>query len=97
MCVCKIAQVSGWQLGRPYKAYNQKPSKQRQKAMRIGRGGKHLFTSINENGEEDVPEGSATHSNDPWLAPINSWVEHNLVWGRYINPIPKANHCLRLE
>ena len=38
-CVCqKVAQAAGWQLGRPCRPHAPKPSEQRQKAMRTGKG-----------------------------------------------------------
>ena len=57
-CVCqKTAQAIGWQLGRPCRPHAPKPSEQRQKVMRTDLGGRHLFTSSDEDYEEDIAEG----------------------------------------
>ena len=37
--------------------------------MRTGRAGPHLFTSSDEDSEEDAPEGRRARVGDPWLAP----------------------------
>ena len=37
--------------------------------MRTGRAGPHLFTSSDEDSEEDAPEGRRARVSDPWLAP----------------------------
>ena len=95
-CVCiKMAQAIGWQPGRPCRPHAPKPGEQRQKAMRTGRAGPHLFTSSNEDSEEDAPEGRRARVSDPWLAPVHATVERDLVWGGYIDsssrvkPMPK--------
>ena len=81
-CVCiKMAQAVGWQPGRPCRPHAPKPGEQRQKAMRTGRAGPHLFTSSNEDSEEDALEGRRARVSDPWLAPVHATVERNLVWG----------------
>ena len=55
-CVCKkMARANGWQPGRPCRPNAPKPSEQRQKAMRTSRAGPHLFTSSDEDSEEDAP------------------------------------------
>ena len=43
--------------------------------------GRHLFTSSDEDSEEDKPEGRRARPRDPWLAPIHVSVERGLVWG----------------
>ena len=53
--------------------------------MRTGRAGPHLFTSSDEESEEDAPEGRRAHVGVPWLAPVHATVERNLVWGGYID------------
>ena len=79
-CVCiKMAQAVGWQPGRPCRPHAPKPGEQRQKAMRTGRAGPHLFTSSDEDSEEDAPEGRRARVSDPWLAPVHATVERNLV------------------
>ena len=63
--------------------------------MRTGRAGPHLFTSSDEDSEEDAPEGRRARVNDPWLALVLATVERDLVWGVYIDfsnrgkPTPK--------
>ena len=58
-------------------------------------GGRHLFTSNDEDSEEDVAEGRRAHSGDLLLAPIHVLVERDLVWGGYIDlstigkPLPR--------
>ena len=85
-CVCqKMAQAVGWQPGRPCRPHAPKPSEQRQKAMRTGRGGPHLCTSSDENSEEDAPEGRRARVSDPWLPPVHATVERDLVGGGYID------------
>ena len=44
-------------LGDPVGRMPPKPGEQRQKVMRTGRAGPHLFTSSDEDSEEDAPEG----------------------------------------
>ena len=95
-CVCiKMAQAVGWQPGRPCRPHAPKPGEQRQNAMRTGRAGPHLFTSSDEDSEEDEPEGRRARVSDPWLAPVHATVERDLVWGGYIDsssrgkPMPK--------
>ena len=85
-CVCiKMAEAVDWQLGRSCRPHAPKPGEQRQKAMRTGRAGPHLFTSSDEDSEEDAPEGRRAQVSDPWLAPVHATVERNLVWGVYID------------
>ena len=85
-CMCqKVAQAASWQPGRPYRPHAHKPGEQMQKAMRTRRGGRHLFTSNDEDSEEDAAEGKRAHPSDSWLAPVHVSVEHDLVWGRYID------------
>ena len=56
--VCqKMAQAVGWQPGRPCRPHAPKLGEQREKAMNTSRGGSHLFTSSDEDSEEDEPEG----------------------------------------
>ena len=91
VCI-KMAQAVGWQPGRPCRPHALKPGEQRQKAMRTGRA---LFTSSDEDSEEDAPEGRRACVSDPWLAPVHVTVERDLVWGGYIDsssrgkPMPK--------
>ena len=81
-CVCiKMAQAVGWQPGRPCRPHAPKPGEHRQKAMRTGRAGPHLFTSSDEDSEEDAPEGRRACVSDPCLALVHATVEHDLVWG----------------
>ena len=47
--------------------------------MRTGRAGPHLFTSSDEDSEEDAPEGRRARVSDPWLAPVHATVERDLV------------------
>ena len=44
-----------------------------------------MFTSIDENSEEDAPEGRRACVNDLWLAPVHAMVECDLVWRGYID------------
>ena len=53
--------------------------------MRIGRAGPHLFTSSDEDSEEDAPEGRRARVSDPWLTPVHATVERDLVWDAYID------------
>ena len=53
--------------------------------MRTGRAGPHLFTSSDEDIEEDAAEGRRARPSDPWLAPIHASVERDLVWGGYLD------------
>ena len=46
----------------------------------------HLFTSSNEDSEEDAPEGRRARRSDPWLTPIHVLVGRDLVLGGYIDP-----------
>ena len=99
-CVCqKMAQAVGWQPGRPYRPHAPKPGKQREKAMRTSRGGRHLFTSSDEDSEEDEPEGRRARPRDPWPAPVYATVERDLVWGGYIDstargkPLSEEGKC----
>ena len=96
LCVCiKMAEAVGWQPRRPCRPHDPKPGEQRQKAMRIARARSHLFTSSDEDSEEDTPEGRRARVSYPWLAPVYAMVEPDLVWGRYIDscnrgkPMPK--------
>ena len=63
--------------------------------MRTGRAGPHLFTSSDEDSEEDALEGRRARVSDPWLAPVHATVERDLVCGGYIDsssrgkPMPK--------
>ena len=85
-CVCiKMAQAVGWQPGRTCRPHAPKPGEQRQKAMRTGRAGPHLFTSSDEDSEEDAPEGRRARPSDPWLALVHVSVERDLVWAGYID------------
>ena len=81
-CVCqKMVQAVGWQPGRPCRPHAPRLGEQREKAMRTKRAGRHLFTSSDEDSEEDEPEGRRAHPRDPWLAPVHVSVERDLVWG----------------
>ena len=86
-CVCqKIAKATGWQPGRPCRPHAAKPGEQRQKVMRTGwGGGRHLFISSDEDNEEDAAKRRKARPSDPWLAPVHVLVEHDLVWGGYID------------
>ena len=66
--------------------------------MRTGRAGPHLFTSSDEDSEEDAPEGRRARVSDPWLAPVHATVERDLVcWGGTLIPAVEARRCLRKE
>ena len=81
-CVCiKMAQAVGRQPKRPCRLHAPKPSEERQKAMRTGRAGPHLFTSSDEDSEEDALEGRRARPRNPWLALVHATVE----WGGYID------------
>ena len=90
-----MAQAIGLQLGRPCRLYAPKPGEQRRKAMRTTLGGRHLFTSSNEDSEEDVAVGRRARPTDPWLALVYVSVKRGLVWGGYIDlssrgkPLPR--------
>ena len=81
----KMAQAVGWQPQRPCRPHATKLGKQRQKTIRTCRVGPHLFTSSNEDIEEDAPEGRRGHPSDPWLAAIHASVERDLVQGGYLD------------
>ena len=85
MCAPKMNQAIGWQPWRPCRPHGPKPSEQRQKAMRTGRAGPHLFTSSDEVSEEHAPEGRRARPSDPWLARVHASVKCDLVWGGYID------------
>ena len=79
-CVDKeMAQTASWQSWRPCRPHTPKPGKQRQKAMRTKRRARHLFTSSDEDNEEDAIEGRRACLSDPWLAPVHVSVKHDLV------------------
>ena len=44
-----------------------------------------MFTSSDEDSEEDAAEGRRARPSDPWLAPVHVSVERDLVWGWYID------------
>ena len=44
-----------------------------------------MFTSSDEDSEEDATEGRRACPSDLWLAPIHVSVECDLVWGGYID------------
>ena len=44
-----------------------------------------MFTSSDEDSEEDGVEGRRACPSDPWLVPVHVSVERDLVWGRYID------------
>ena len=52
--------------------------------MRTSKGGRHLFTSSDEDSAKDEPEGRRARPRDPWLALVHATVERDLVWGGYI-------------
>ena len=39
--------------------------------MRTSRAGRHLFTSSDEDSEEDELEGRRARPHNPWLAPVH--------------------------
>ena len=65
--------------------------------MRTGRAGPHLFTSSDEDSEEDAPEGTRARVGDPWLAPVHATVERDLGGGGTLIPTVEARRCLRKE
>ena len=77
----KMAEADGCQPGRPCRLHAPKLGEQRQKAMRAGRARPHLFTSSDEDSEEDALEGSRVRVSDPWLALVHAMMERDLVWG----------------
>ena len=85
MCVPKDGPSRWLQSGRPCRPHACKASEQRKKTMRTGRAGPHLFTSSDEDSEEDAPEGRRARVSDPWLALVHATVERDLVWGGYID------------
>ena len=44
-----------------------------------------MFTSSDEDSEENEPEGRRPRPCDPWLALVHVSVERDLVWGGYID------------
>ena len=44
-----------------------------------------MFTSSDEDSKEDVVEGRRALPSDPWLVPIQDSMDHDLVWGLYID------------
>ena len=65
--------------------------------MRTGSAGPHLFTSSDEDSEEDAPEGRRARVSDPWLAPVHTTVERDLVCGGTLILAVEARQCLRKE
>ena len=53
-----------------------------------------MFTSSDEDSEEDEPEGRRARPRDPWLAPIHAIVERDLVWGGYIDSTGRGKPLL---
>ena len=49
-----------------------------------------MFTSSDEDSEEDEPEGRRACLCDPWLALVHVSVEHDLLWGKYIDSIARG-------
>ena len=49
-----------------------------------------MCTSSNEDNKQNVLKWSTTHPSNPWLSPTNPLVEHDLVWGKYIDPITRC-------
>ena len=96
MCI-KMAEAIGWQPGRPCRPCSPKPSEQRQKVMRTGKAGPHLFTSNDEDSGEDALEGRRARSSNPWLTSVHAMVERDLVWGGTLIPALEASQCLRKE
>ena len=47
--------------------------------MRTRRARPHLFTSSDEDSEEDATEGKRACVSDPWLSLVPTTVERNLV------------------
>ena len=65
-CVCqKMAEAIGWQPGRSCRPHAPNLGEQRRKAMRTARAGPHLFTSRDEDIEEDATEGRRARPRDP--------------------------------
>ena len=85
MCVSKDGPSRWLATWETYRPHAPKPGEQREKAMRTSRAGKHLFTSSDEDSEEDEPEGRRARPCDPWLTPVHVSVECDLVWGGYID------------
>ena len=99
-CMCqKMAQAVGWQPGRPCRPHAPKPGEQKEKAMRTSSVGRHLFTSSDEDSEEDKLEERRAHPCDLGLAPVHVSVERDLVWGGYIDstargkPLSEEGKC----
>ena len=53
--------------------------------MRTSKAGPHLFTSNDEDSEEDALEGRRARPSDPWLGLVHASVERDLVWGGYLD------------
>ena len=49
-----------------------------------------MFTSSDEDSEEDEPEGTRARPRNPWLAPVHVSVERDLVWGGYTDSIARG-------
>ena len=49
-----------------------------------------MFTSSDEDSEEDEPEGRRARPRNPLLALVHVSVEHDLVWGGYIDSIARG-------
>ena len=57
-----------------------------------------MFTSSDEDSEEDALEGRRARVSDPWLAPVHATVERDLVWGGdTLIPAVEASQYLRKE
>ena len=56
----KMAQIVGWQLGRPCRLHAPKPSEQRQKAMITRRGGHICFYPVRRTLKKYIEEEEST-------------------------------------
>ena len=83
----KTAEDVGWRSGRPYwRHHSDEPGVTRRVAMRTGRGGKHLFSSSDEDsGDNDDDEPPREkQSVDVWLPPAPpNFRDH--VWGGHLD------------
>ena len=44
-----------------------------------------MFTSSDDDSEEDAADGRRACPSDPWLALVHVLVNHDLVWGGYVD------------
>lgn len=78
--VCsRLSRVACWRPGRTERYPDDSPGRTNTKAMRNGRGGRHLFALSAKAREEDVPK--RRHCSDPWVPTLHPCFLHDHAWG----------------